>query len=126
MVDTPELEDQDQAEVLDETNLTRDGEDIANFDEIPDVFDVTEAIGDAGEDEEADDGIETEEDVDEEYDARITPRTRLEDRPESDGSVRGRLRKRPEEQIIDDEGNDPDGFVDDDDENSGFEDDDDS
>ncbi|HEX4181942.1 MAG TPA: primosomal protein [Caulobacteraceae bacterium] len=115
MVDTPELEDQDQAEVLDETNLTRDGEDIANFDEILDVFDVTEAIGDAGEDEEADDGIETEEDVDEEHDARISPHTRLEDRPETEGIVRGRLRRTPEDQIIDDEEDDPAGFEDDDD-----------
>ncbi len=42
---------QDNAEVLDETNLTRDGEDIANFDEIEDVYDVTQADGDTDEDE---------------------------------------------------------------------------
>ena len=42
---------QDTAEVLDETNLTRDGEDIANFDEIEDVYDVTQADGDSDEDE---------------------------------------------------------------------------
>ena len=52
MVDTPELEDQDQAEVLDETNLTRDGEDIANFDDIADVEDLTTALGDEDEDAE--------------------------------------------------------------------------
>ncbi|WP_425998964.1 primosomal protein [Caulobacter sp. DWR1-3-2b1] len=42
---------QDTAEVLDETNLTRDGQDIANFDEIEDVYDVTQADGDSDEDE---------------------------------------------------------------------------
>ena len=42
---------QDRAEVLDETHLTDDGEDIANFDEIVDVLDVTRADGDADEDE---------------------------------------------------------------------------
>lgn len=128
MIDTPELEDQDQAEVFDETNLTHDGEDIANFDEMPDVLDVTETIGDAGEDEEADDGIETEEDVDEEHDAEITPHTRLEDRPDSDARVRGRLRRLPDDQIIDDEANEPAGFEDDDrldDEDEPFEDDED-
>jgi hypothetical protein len=45
---------QDQAEVLDETNLTEDGEDIANFDTMADVFDSTEEPGDADEDEEID------------------------------------------------------------------------
>ncbi|MBC7668585.1 MAG: primosomal protein [Gemmatimonadaceae bacterium] len=43
---------QDTAEVLDETNLTDDGQDIANFDEIDDVIDLTQADGDADEDEE--------------------------------------------------------------------------
>lgn len=41
-----EYEPQDRAEVLDETNLTEDGRDIANFDEIPDVFDATSAEDD--------------------------------------------------------------------------------
>ena len=45
---------QDRAEVLDETNLTEDGEDIANFDTIADVFDSTEEPGDADEDEAVD------------------------------------------------------------------------
>ncbi|MBI1683040.1 primosomal protein [Caulobacter hibisci] len=45
---------QDVAEVLDETNLTEDGGDIANFDEIEDVFDVTQAEGDDAEDEDED------------------------------------------------------------------------
>jgi len=42
---------QDTAEVLDETHLTRDGDDIANFDEITDVYDVTQADGDADDDD---------------------------------------------------------------------------
>ena len=83
MADTPLPEGQDQAEVLDETHLTRDGEDIANFDEIADVLDVTSADGDADDDdldEEFDaDGAFDEEDPD---DADIPLRTRLEDRPE--------------------------------------------
>jgi hypothetical protein len=45
---------QDVAEVLDETNLTDDGQDIANFDEIEDVYDVTQAENDAAEDEDED------------------------------------------------------------------------
>jgi hypothetical protein len=32
---------QDRAEVLDETHLTPDGEDIANFDGLPKVYDAT-------------------------------------------------------------------------------------
>jgi hypothetical protein len=47
-----EYDDQDRAEVLDETNLTDDGEDIANFDDIEDVLDVTQVEGDSDEDEE--------------------------------------------------------------------------
>lgn len=38
---------QDRAEVLDETNLTRDGGNIANFDDISDVYDATAAADDA-------------------------------------------------------------------------------
>ena len=47
-----DYDDQDGAEALDETNLTDDGEDIANFDELDDVYDVTQADGDADEDDE--------------------------------------------------------------------------
>lgn len=45
---------QDVAEVLDETNLTEDGQDIANFDDIDDVYDATQAEDDAAEDEDDD------------------------------------------------------------------------
>ncbi|MDB5428996.1 MAG: hypothetical protein JWP35_112 [Caulobacter sp.] len=37
---------QDRAETLDETHLTEDGEDLANFDDIVDVFDATTRRGD--------------------------------------------------------------------------------
>ena len=59
-----ERDDQDGAEVLDETNLTDDGDDIANFDEIDDVYDVTQAEGDDEEDEEDFDDFD-DEDADE-------------------------------------------------------------
>jgi hypothetical protein len=42
---------QDMAEIFDETNITRDGEDIAHPDMARDVYDVTRAAGDADEDE---------------------------------------------------------------------------
>ncbi|MBA3810982.1 MAG: primosomal protein [Caulobacteraceae bacterium] len=42
---------QDLAETFDETNLTRDGDDIAHLDIAPDVLDVTREEGDAEEDE---------------------------------------------------------------------------
>jgi hypothetical protein len=94
MADVPDLEDQDQAEVLDETNLTRDGDDIANFDDIPGVLDVTTAVGDEDEDEENRELDEDEDgdprdlvdefsDGDDDAEIDDSPRTRLEDRPEN-------------------------------------------
>ena len=55
--DPSDGEAQDRAETLDETNLTEDGEEIANFDEIVDVYDAVTAQGDDDDDaaEEADD-----------------------------------------------------------------------
>jgi len=58
-----DYDDQDGAEALDETNLTDDGEDIANFDELDDVYDVTQADGDADEDDEDVDGLLDDEDL---------------------------------------------------------------
>ncbi|MDG2527448.1 primosomal protein [Caulobacter endophyticus] len=55
---------QDVAEVLDETNLTEDGQDIANFDEIEDVYDVTQADDDDAEDEDDDYDILDESELD--------------------------------------------------------------
>lgn len=37
---------QDRAEAFDETNFTEDGDDIANFDDISDVYDATSRQGD--------------------------------------------------------------------------------
>ena len=45
--DSDAADSQDQAETFDETHLTPDGEDIANFDDIQDVYDVTQRRGDA-------------------------------------------------------------------------------
>jgi len=86
MADTPEFDAEDIAEVVDETNLTEDGEDIANFDEIPRVLDVTSTIDDADEGDGDDDPELFDED--EEFDGEETPgddspRTGLEDRPDS-------------------------------------------
>jgi len=49
-----ETDDQDQAEMFDETNITRDGEAIANPDLAKDVLDVTSAQGDGLEGEDGD------------------------------------------------------------------------
>ncbi|KSB87684.1 primosomal protein [Caulobacter vibrioides] len=59
-----DFDPQDVAEVLDETNLTDDGQDIANFDEIDDVYDVTQADDDAAEDEDEDYDILDESELD--------------------------------------------------------------
>jgi hypothetical protein len=88
----PDPDDQDQAETLDETQLTPDGRRIANFDDLPDVPDLTSAEGDADEDTEEevdgddDEAIAGDEDVvegerDDDGDADA-PRTRLESEPE--------------------------------------------
>jgi hypothetical protein len=56
-----EADAQDRAEVLDETNLTDDGAELANFDEIEDVYDATAADGDEDIDEdEFDDLVDVE------------------------------------------------------------------
>jgi hypothetical protein len=46
-----DADSQDLAEVFDETNITRDGDDIAHPDMAPGLFDVTSAEDDADEDE---------------------------------------------------------------------------
>jgi len=86
MADTPDIDAEDIAEVVDETNLTEDGEDIANFDEIPRVLDVTSTIDDA-DDGDGDDDPELFDDDqrfdDQEAEGDDSPRTGLEDRPDS-------------------------------------------
>ena len=57
-----EADAQDRAEVLDETNLTDDGGEIANFDEIDDVYDATAADGDEDEEDEFDEDEEVDDD----------------------------------------------------------------
>ena len=53
-----DADEQDMAEVFDETNITEDGEDIAHPDMERDVFDVTSAEDDADDDEFADEDDE--------------------------------------------------------------------
>ena len=66
MVDTPDYDDQDGAEVLDEDNTNiegrrQGGEDAEQFEDLPDVYDVTTKVGDAD-----DDAAEIGEDMDDE------------------------------------------------------------
>lgn len=86
MHDTPDIDAEDIAEVVDETNLTDDGDDIANFDEIPQVLDVTSTIDDADEGD-GDDDPELFDEDDRFDDAEVAgddfPRTGLEDRPDN-------------------------------------------
>ena len=57
MVDTPDTDGQDVAEVFDEDNTNEDEariggrEDAEQFEDIPDVYDVTTRVGDASDDE---------------------------------------------------------------------------
>lgn len=53
-IDLDGADDQDRAEAMDETHLTKDGGMIANFDTIADAFDATQEPGDADEDEPVD------------------------------------------------------------------------
>jgi hypothetical protein len=85
MADTPDIDAEDIAEVVDETNLTEDGDDIANFDDMPRVLDVTSTIDDADEGDGDDDPDLFDEDErfeDEETAGEDSPRTGLEDRPD--------------------------------------------
>ena len=57
MVDTPDIDDQDVAEVFDEDNTNIEGrrqgraDDAEQFEDIPDVYDVTSKVGDKDDDE---------------------------------------------------------------------------
>ena len=73
--DSADFDDQDLAEVFDETNLTDDGADIANFDDIDDVYDATRADGDADEDDDYDDFDPDDYDEDDEDDLDGAPET---------------------------------------------------
>jgi hypothetical protein len=67
MVDTPDYDEQDVAEVFDEDNTNEDEartpnrEDAEQFEDIPDVYDVTSRVGDRH-DEEAEIGEEMDDD----------------------------------------------------------------
>lgn len=87
MSDTYEADPQDQAEVFDETNLTEDGVDLANFDEIEDVYDATTALGDAS-DADAEDDFDTalldDEDLETDEDVEDSLLESLEDQDDED------------------------------------------
>ena len=67
MVDTPDYDDQDVAEVFDEDNTNIEGrrqgraDDAEQFEDIPDVYDVTSKVGDQ-DDEEAEIGEDMDDD----------------------------------------------------------------
>jgi hypothetical protein len=85
-LDAGEFDDQDQAEVFDEDNTNLDevrtfgGEDVETLEELPDVYDVTSALGDEdddaaliGEDLDDQDIIDLEQDLDDEDDKDQDP-----------------------------------------------------
>lgn len=51
----PEIDEQDQSETFDETHLDDEGDTEMLLDELDPVFDATQADGDAGEDDQAED-----------------------------------------------------------------------
>jgi hypothetical protein len=63
-----EPDSQDLAEVFDETHTTEDGEDIANPDMAPNVYDVTYEDGDADDSEAADEDFDPDLATDDELD----------------------------------------------------------
>jgi hypothetical protein len=106
-----DYDDQDGAEALDETNLTDDGEDIANFDELDDVYDVTQADGDADEDDEDVDDLLDDEDLED-----------VDDDLESARDDEGRdVEREPLEAIAGDDEDLEDSISDDDDSAADFE-----
>lgn len=72
---TEELEDgadaQDQAEIFDETQTTRDGDDIAQPDVARDVYDVTRDGSDSDEDEANDEDFDPDEASDDDLDVML-------------------------------------------------------
>jgi hypothetical protein len=88
-----DTDDQAMAETFDETHLDNDdGEDIANFDEMPDVFDTTSAEGDEDEDEFDDDESDAaladmRDEAGDDDDEQRPLETRLETEPDSATSV---------------------------------------
>ncbi|WP_125256750.1 hypothetical protein [Brevundimonas fluminis] len=60
----PDIDEQDQAEVFDETHLDDDGETEMLLDELDPVFDATQAVGDSDVDDDEDAGDEESEEAD--------------------------------------------------------------
>jgi hypothetical protein len=97
-----EFDAQDIAEVLDETHLTEDGEDIANFDEIADVYDVTTALGDTREDAAMDEA---------DFDAAAVDYVDSDEEEEVDDHLRDELEDVPEDNDLDPDIRDEDDGV---------------
>jgi hypothetical protein len=87
MADTYDRDDQDQSEVFDETHTDEDDAEFRTFEETPDVYDVTQRLGDSRDvsaldaDEFADGGLD-DEDLEEDEDVDDSPRDELEDEDE--------------------------------------------
>jgi hypothetical protein len=100
-----ERDAQDLAEVFDETNLTEDGREIAEFDELPDVYDATSALGDDEDEAAVDEADFDPADFDEdalESGKDDSLRDELEDEPE-DGSQKEPVPAGPGPDDVDDE-----------------------
>ena len=95
MVDAPEYDDQDGAEVLDEDNTNiesrRQGraDDAEQFEDIPDVYDITTKVGDADDD---DDEGEIGEDMDD--DEIVAASADGDEDDEEDDDLKGRFPER--------------------------------
>lgn len=74
----PEIDEQDQAEVFDETHLDDEGDTEMLLDELDPVFDATQADGDADEDEDDSDDPDVDEDDLDEADEGLQVRESLE------------------------------------------------
>lgn len=80
-------DEQDQAEIFDEDNFDEDGggpdADMKTLEELPEVFDVTRALGDSEDEDEFDEAAFDEDDLDAEDDSDYAAAATLEDRPEN-------------------------------------------
>ncbi|MEI9963599.1 MAG: hypothetical protein WDM92_01695 [Caulobacteraceae bacterium] len=93
------MEDQDVAEVLDETHLNEDADEFATFEDVPDVLDVTQAIGDAEDDEAVDEA---------DFDPEAFDEDALEDVDDADGGPLDDLEDEAEDDNLEDDLDDPD------------------
>jgi len=98
-----DLDGQDLAEVFDETHLDEDAAEVSTFEDLPDVYDATAALGD-GRDLAAMDGAELEPEALDDED--------LEEDEDLDDSIHNDLEDDPEDDDIDDEDEDAEDAVD--------------